>query len=382
MKKLLSGIARALCVMAVCVLAGCSYAGSNGGSGTTPPATEFNWYETPVQLPAGTPGTYGTDGTYVYFGVWPQDVVPAADVAGLALDENATTTIERGYLKFVKGSDGNYYVKCAEYANGNDYKYKKDQTAVGQNGTSNRWFKVMPIKWRVVDTAYDVDGSNGSETAKLLVAENILTANVPYFESSSNRTISGSTVYPNNYMHSQIRAYLNGISYNAAVSTNNNKWYDSVNSKGKGFLQTAFGDTAITLIINTVVDNSEDSTTNYDTANGSLEKATTYACNPTTDKIFLLSEYEVTKYSKSTEKYKDNSRGNSRRHVTTDFSKANNAWNLENSGYGGLWLLRSPSSAGIGYSLYVSSSGAAGDSNDNIVDDKSGGVVPALCISF
>lgn len=32
MKKLLNGIARALCVMAVCVLAGCSYAGSDGGT--------------------------------------------------------------------------------------------------------------------------------------------------------------------------------------------------------------------------------------------------------------------------------------------------------------------------------------------------------------
>lgn len=164
MKKFLNGIASALCVMAVCVFAGCS---SPSGGGSTPPATEFNWYEIPVQLQAGEGGTYGTEGTYVYFGVFPQDVVPTDEVDALALDENATTTIERGYLKFVKGSDGNYYVKCAENAHETGYKYKKDKTAVGQNGTTSRWFKVMPIKWRVVDTEY--------QNAKLLVAENILT---------------------------------------------------------------------------------------------------------------------------------------------------------------------------------------------------------------
>ncbi|MBQ0161824.1 MAG: formylglycine-generating enzyme family protein [Treponema sp.] len=48
MKKFLSGIARALCVMSVCVIAGCSYAG-DGGSGSTPPVT-----------PSGNGGLVGT----------------------------------------------------------------------------------------------------------------------------------------------------------------------------------------------------------------------------------------------------------------------------------------------------------------------------------
>ena len=75
----------------------------------------FNWYEIPEQLSAGTPGTYGTEGTYVLFGVWSQGVVPVADVETLGL-ETSTVKVTRGYMEYVKGSDGNYYVKCAENA--------------------------------------------------------------------------------------------------------------------------------------------------------------------------------------------------------------------------------------------------------------------------
>lgn len=346
MKKVLGIGAAVLCSLAA-VLTGCSYAGSSGGN-QTPPAKAFNWYETPVQLPASIGGTYGTEGTYVLFGVWPQDVVPEAKVEGLKLDETAVTTIERGYLKYVKGSDGNYYVKH-----------------------ESKWYKVMPIKWRVFDEAYDVDGDTGSETGKLLVAENILTANVPYYESTSYHR---NGTYANNYMHSQIRAYLNGINYNAASESDEGKWLD------KGFLQTAFTSDAIDKIITTKVDNSEDSTTNHDTQNGTITKATNYACDPTDDKIFLLSEYEVTKYSKSTEAYNSYGTENSRIRVTTDFAKANNAYQSTTNGYCGYWWLRSPDYNSCYYARFVYS-----DGNANFiysVSDAGFGVVPALSIKL
>ena len=333
----------------------------------------FSWFETPKQLPAGTNGTYGTEGTYVYFGVWPQDVVPVADVAGLALDENATTTIERGSFKFVKGTDGNYYVKCAENASESGYKYEKDDSDVEQGGTTYRWFKVMPIKWRVADSAYK--DASGSSQGKLLVAENILTANVPYYDDwKNNRTIGGKTVYPNNYMHSQIRAYLNGFSYQGQ-SAEQTQW------NNKGFLQTAFTSDAINKIITTKVDNSEDSTTNYDTQNGTITKATDYACDPTDDKIFLLSEYEVTKYSKSTEEYNSCGTGNSRIRVTTDFAKANNAYQSTTNGYGGYFWLRSPYYNDWDDARIVSNDGSANLGNV-FVYYKHIGVVPALSILF
>lgn len=69
------------------------------------------------------------------------------------------------------------------------------------------------------------------------------------------------------------------ISYNSADSTNNIKWYDSVNSKGKGFLQTAFSQTAIAAIKDTVVDNFKEQMS-YDGTNGITED---YACGKTTD---------------------------------------------------------------------------------------------------
>ena len=73
----------------------------------------FNWYETPKLLAAGEDGTYGKEGRYVYFGVFPQEVVKEEDVDKLGL-ETSTTIVERGYMDFIKGKDGNYYVKCVE----------------------------------------------------------------------------------------------------------------------------------------------------------------------------------------------------------------------------------------------------------------------------
>ncbi len=331
----------------------------------------FNWYETPVA--AESDGTYGTEGTYVYFGVWPQDVVPESDVESLGL-ECSTKKVTRGYMEYVEGTDGNYYVKCAEnaYTNNSSDTYK-DGSAVGTGGTESRWFKAMPIKWRVVDENYE-DADNVI-AGKLLVAENILTANVPYYDDKSNRMLNDVTVYPNNYMYSQIRAYLNGISYNAAVSSDNDKWYN------KGFLQTAFGETAMNTINDTNVNNSAISTTNYDGQdNGLLVEATAYACDPTEDKIFLLSEYEVTKYSKSTESYNASGAGNSRIRIATDFAKANYAFQNKTDGNGGYWWLRTPYSSKAVQARGVSDVGKADYYGD--VHQSFRGVVPALCISF
>ena len=298
-------------------------------------------------LSAGTDGSYGTEGTYVEFGEWPQ--TKKADA--VTVDENVTK--QAGMYTYYKGSDNEWYAKV-----------------------NSDYYKVEPIKWRVFDEAYDVDGNKGSATGKLLVAENILTGNVTYYEDiDNNRTIDDKTVYPNNYMHSRIRAYLNGISYNAASETDEGKWLD------KGFFQTAFGETAQQAIITTKVDNSEDSTTNYDITNGTITKATTYACDPTDDKIFLLSEYEVTKYSRSSESYKSSGKGNSRIRFTTDFAKANNVNQSQNEGEGGYWLLRSPLYIDSRYARNVGKDGNA--INDNYIVYYTGnGIVPALCISY
>lgn len=106
----------------------------------------------------------------------------------------------------------------------------------------------------------------------------------------------------------------------------------------------------------------------------------TYACDPTDDKIFLLSEKEVVQYSKSGEVYQSYGKGNSRIRVTTDFAKANYAYQSTTDGYGGYWYLRSPSNYDSDRARRVFDGGDAYDCD--FVYDTSYGVVPALSISF
>ena len=103
----------------------------------------------------------------------------------------------------------------------------------------------------------------------------------------------------------------------------------------------------------------------------------------TSDKIFLLSEQEVTTSAygfAAYNVYKGDSNGtteSSRIRMTTDYSKASGAYQSSTAGYGGWWWLRSPS-----YDRYcarvVRDSGEASyfDDVDHIIE----GVVPALSL--
>ena len=313
-----------------------------------------------------TPVTEEVNGTtYVYFGVWPQSVLPEA--SSVTVDETVSVTM--GANTYYLGSDGNYYAKCAEKACGTGAEYKyHDGTQSGTGGTTTRYFKVEPIKWRVL-----TDNYSGK---KLLLAENILTANVPYYgyNSYSNKRTVGSDayIYPNNYKYSQIRAYLNGLDY--YYDTSSTETTKKTDYKYKGFLQTAFTQKAQGLIANTVVDNREETT-------GYSESTYTagYACENTTDKIFLLSESEVINSDYGFAAYSKYGIGNARIRFPTDYAKANNAYM---GSIGGCWWLRSPTIDGRDFARHVSSDGAA--DSYNFVDNISvpNGVVPALSISF
>lgn len=211
---------------------------------------------------------------------------------------------------------------------------------------------------------------------KILVAESILTANVPYYGSSDNRTLNEATVYANNYKYSNIRAYLNGTN-NQFVTDGGTGTVFYVDWTNKGFLQTAFTTSAQALIATTTVDNSEDSTT--DAGNNSA-KASTYACDDTSDKIFLLSEKEASTTDYGFTAYDQNGTGNSRIRVTTDYAKANYAYQSTTDGYGGWWWLRSPFffSNGDGARL-IKYDGFA--NTGEYVYYNYFGVVPALSIS-
>ena len=287
----------------------------------------------------------------------------------ITVDENVFVTM--GANTYYKGkNDENYYVKVKEnaYFTSTEYKYS-DGTQVNQSSSNSyRYFKVEPVKWKVITDSYS--------GKCLLLAEDILTANVPYYESnssSSRRKVGSDTeIYPNNYKYSQIRAYLNGLNY----------YYDDISGStvkktkytGKGFLQTAFTAGAQNLIAVTTVDNSTASTTD---SGNNVTEATEYACEDTKDKIFLLSMKEATSYGFPA--YNKYGSGNARIRKPTDYAKANDALQNNNAGYGGDWWLRSP---------YYGSSGIArevdyyGSATMISVNQTNRGVVPALSISL
>ena len=316
-------------------------------------------------LPIGTDGTAGTSATYVLFGDWPQ-TIKADDVT---VDESVSE--EFGMFTYNLGSDGYWYVKCEE--NGDDFgantlhKYSNGVTVSKASANSTKYFKVEPIKWRVLTENYNSSGN------ALLLAEDILIANIPYYE-GSKRTINSSTVYRNNYKYSTIRAYLNGTYENDDTQI---EIY-----KGKGFLQTAFIAESQNLIATTTVDNSAESTTDSD---NKISLATNYACVNTSDKIFLLSEKEVTTSNFGFDSVHSYGTGNTRIKKPTDFAKANNAYKYVRNDFS-FWWLRSPIYY-IDFGVYIVCYDGGtiyrdGQCGFPYVYCKDYGVVPALTISL
>ena len=154
----------------------------------------------------------------------------------------------------------------------------------------------------------------------------------------------------------------------------------------KGFLQTAFTATAKEKIATTNVDNSGASTTD---ARGKLIKAdgtnssypTNYTCDNTSDKIYLLSELEVTDstaYHFGT--YDQTGTSTLRLRTVSDYARATGAYMCTPAGdyqFRGWWWLRSP--------LYNVGFNARDVDYDGIargyyVYYAKGGVVPALTL--
>ena len=236
--------------------------GAGGGN-------EFTWPAFPsgalTVLPENTLGSAGlsdnTTITYVTFGLYPQ-TKKTDDIT-----VSASTKTLNSWTVYA-GSDNNYYIK---------------------DGAG--YYKVEPIKWRILNP------SAPDREKKILLAENILINCLYYDYYNVNRTVSDGTtpIYPNNYEHSRVRAFLNGLSYQIKES-------DSVTQEannefnGKGFLYTAFTVEERAAIADTSVVNNSESTNPFGNATLWNSGNNTYASDiPISDKIFLLSEAEVTK---------------------------------------------------------------------------------------
>ncbi|MBP5751837.1 MAG: hypothetical protein J6W60_03130, partial [Treponema sp.] len=207
------------------------------------------------------------------------------------------------------GDDGNYYAKL-----GTDY------------------YKVEPIKWRVLTTDY------GGK--KLLLAENILVAQK--YGSSSNK-----------YETSDIRYWLNNSFLNTAFT-----------SEGQGKIET------------TVVYNHNVSTNPHNHNNLWNGGNNDYAGEPTNDKIFLLSEEEATNSAYGFADYNVND--SKRIRLATDYAIKSGLYQAFDGN--GWWWLRSPYYNSSTKARTVNNAGDA-DQEESAVNDATIGVCPALCIS-
>lgn len=234
--------------------------------------------------------TLSADGKTVTYGLYPQKNVNDSSLVSIL---NSLKVHEsNGWYLY----EGDYYTELR--ATPNESSYKFDNRAAISSGTTY-WFKCEPIIWNVLSN------NNGEY---YIVSSVLLDAHC-YYRSTSDRTIDGRTVYPNNYKYSDIREWLNNDFYNSAFAL------------GNSHIQT------------TIVDNSA-TTTN--------SASNRFACANTEDKVFLPSykDYINNSYGFSTSTYPTYTRYCR----TTDWARARGAYCETSSGslqYNGHYLTRS-----------------------------------------
>ena len=301
-------------------------------------------------------------GLYYKFGDFPQTVSALSGA-----DSYSKKPIYNGYYL---GSDGYFYEKCKENAYEGGYTYSDGSPVAKASSNQEKYFRVEPIKWRVLNPS---EGKN-----KILVAESMLMADVAFYDYYNvSRKIDDKAVYPNNYKHSKIRAYLNGLSYVVKEKEDTEQTVNKI-YLNKGFLQKAFTARAQNLILATSIDNSAASSNPSSDASLWNGGKNIFACENTKDKIFLLSQKEATLSDFGFAEYDDYGRGNSRIRKPTDYAKANFAYQSTGSAFGGWWWLRSPYYYRIDFARDCDDAGSAYDFG--MVSTRRGGVVPALSI--
>ena len=268
------------------------------------------------------------DGKTLTYGLYPQTNVNDSDLVA-ALNELTTPESNGWYLY-----NDEYYAKVSA----NPYKssYKFDNGTTIESDTTY-WFKCEPIVWNVL--------SNNS--GEYYILSSVLLDAHNYYNSASDRTIDGQTVYANNYEYNDIRSWLNDDFYNSAFALNNS------------YIQT------------TTVGNSA-ATTN--------STSNSYACNNTQDKVFLPSykDYINSSYGFST----STDSTATRCCKTTDWARARGAYYNTGSSYlyNGYYWTRSPHSEYSYGAWYVDGGGDL--SSYGRVDDTHSSVRPGLSIKI
>lgn len=345
-------------------------------------------------------GEENAEGKYIKFGSYPQtetidgDMVSALNKAAgdLPTDENSANWTSYGYyIENDASKDFMWYIDV-EY---NDEKYRgvyftnyrpywtefpSDEGFTYQYANGYRtyvvyWFKYEPIIWQILSE----DEESGSA---FVVSETVIDARHFYRETTSSASSRSAieryddeyyagkgetttkSVYANDYKFSDIRAWLN-----------------------ENFYLTAFNSSEQSIIRTTEVSNDLASTVDYD---GMLEELTDSSRENSTDKVFLLSEYEITDPQYGFASYITHDE--KRRKKPSDYAEAQGVYSynedfynyqIENIDGCAIWALRSPYngySDDANYGLCIEYTGLAYYTNN--VNNTASGVLPAMNVSL
>lgn len=293
-------------------------------------------HKTPTRAYGG--GSGGASATYIYLGDYPQ-TLKADDVEVYNVSSNKKT---RGNLDFYPGSDGNWYTQ-----------------------TSSKWYKLEPIKWRLLTKSYkDSSGNN----CWLLLSEKILDAKT-FFNYYSRSGSSGynSTYYPAScYYLSEARAFLDATSYlKSDCSTDNREYqnYSTTDNSGKSFRIRALRGAPLK---QARLPNTE--------AAAKREDGTGYIASELGAVTFVDARAFILSRQEATRTYYDFNGGEgadpARVRTATDWAEASGATS-------GKWVTRSmyTSSSCYGYD----STGA--ETTCSVTSGSKAGLVPAICIA-
>lgn len=260
----------------------------------------------------------------ITYGLYPQTNINDSALINSLNDIAAPE--ENGWYLF----ENKYYAKTVA----KHYEYYKNLKF--DNGTvivdgNTYWFECKPITWKILSN------NNGEY---YLFASNILDT-VTYYSVNEEREIDGQTIYPNNYMHSDIRVWLNGTFFDSAFALDNS------------------------CILQSTVDNSGATTIVY---------GNQYVCDNTFDNVFLPSYQDLanTNYG-----FSDNS---SRMCKPSDYAKATGALTSYNSSTlgNGMYTSRSPHNTG---SYAVSCIGDTGNLSGYVnITNEYNGARPAIIL--
>ena len=283
-------------------------------------------------------GTPNANGNYILFGEYPQTI--KADNVTIT-----STTDDRGYYL---GSDGYYYAKVTATPHESGYKFSN-----GTNVTNGAvyYFKVEPIRWRILE---EKNGNAFILCDSIIVNQayqsTYTVSNGNYYTNADSTPLG---TYANNYMYSDVRAWLNST-----------------------FYEMAFSEIEQKIIFTTVVDNGL-KTTGY-TNNP-------FVCDNTNDKIFIPSFVDTINSDYGFHS-SSNTCDTARRMLTSDYSRAVGAcMSVDSEYYGsGIWYSRSPYVSAYGNKDGYLIRGAYYTGSviyDWGISYSHFGVVPALCIN-